>query len=91
MSIYGGEHLAGVKSAPVFFLPISKMRAFLLTLFFAGIVLIVVNQLVKANAQPPRVEYRYLPRDLDTYLREQPEASTHFGAMFRDEDARWGR
>lgn len=62
------------------------MRAFLLAMFFAGVVLVVVNQLVKSHARPPRVEYRYLPRDLDTYLREQPLASVQFRSMFRDED-----
>ncbi len=62
------------------------MRAFLIALFFTGIVLVVTNQMVKAHARPPRVEYRYLPRDLDTYLREQPLASVQFQSMFRDED-----
>lgn len=58
----------------------------MLLLFFAGVVLVVVDQLVKAHAQPVLVEYRYLPRDLDTYLREQPLASVQFRSMFRDED-----
>lgn len=62
------------------------MRAFLLVLFFTGVILVIVNQLVKQKDRPPRVEYRYLPRDLDTYLREQPLASVHFRNMFRDED-----
>ena len=62
------------------------MRAFLMAVFFTGVVLVVVNQLVKSNARPPTVEYRYLPRDLDTYLREQPLASTQFRDMFREED-----
>lgn len=62
------------------------MRAFLIALFFTGVVLVILNQLVKAHARPQRVEYRYLPRDLDTYLREQPMASTHFQGMFREED-----
>jgi hypothetical protein len=62
------------------------MRAFLIALFLTGILLVVSNQLVKTQSQPPRVEYRYLPRDLDTYLREQPLASLHFRDMFREED-----
>lgn len=65
------------------------MRAFLLALFFTGIVLVVVNQLVKANAQPARVEYRYLPRDLDTMLRELPQASVQYRSMFQEEDLTW--
>jgi hypothetical protein len=48
-----------------------SMKSFLLLLFFTGIVLIVVNDVVKRP--PPRVEYRYLPRDLETYLRESTE------------------
>lgn len=62
------------------------MRAFLLVVFFSGVILVIVNQLIKAHARPPQVEYRYLPRDLDTYLREQPLASVNFKGMFRDED-----
>jgi len=62
------------------------MRAFLLVVFFTGIVLVIVNQLVKAKDRPPQIEYRYLPRDLDTYLREQPLASVHFKSMFKEED-----
>lgn len=65
------------------------MRAFLLVVFFTGIVMVIVNQLIKAQAQPARVEYRYLPRDLDTYLREQPMASVHFQSMFKDEEQRF--
>lgn len=61
------------------------MRTFLLVLFFAGVILVIVNELVKLHARPPVVEYRYLPRDLDTYLREQPLASAHFRDMFRGE------
>lgn len=62
------------------------MRAFLLSLFFTGVVLVITNQLIKNSQQPPRVEYRYLPRDLDTYLREQPRAMVNFKSMFNDED-----
>ena len=62
------------------------MRAFLLLLFFVGVVLVVSNHAAAAHAAPPRVEYRYLPRDLDAFLREQPAASVQFRSMFRDED-----
>lgn len=62
------------------------MRAFLLVLFFTGIILVISDQLIRARARPPQIEYRYLPRDLDTYLREQPLASVQFRNMFRDED-----
>lgn len=65
------------------------MRAFLLLLFFTGIVLVIVNQMVKSQERPERVEYRYLPRDLDAYLREQPLASVNFQSMFRDEEVKY--
>jgi hypothetical protein len=61
------------------------MRVFLLFVFFTGIFLIVANQLVKQN-QGPVVQYRYLSRDLDTYLREETLASAQFSPMFLDED-----
>lgn len=58
------------------------MRVFLLALFFTGLILVVTNSLIKARSQPPRVVYRYLPRDLDTFLREQPQATANFSTMF---------
>ena len=58
------------------------MRVALLFVFFAGVILVVLNELIAAR--PPPVEYRYLPRDLDTYLREDPYASVAFEKMFRD-------
>lgn len=62
------------------------MRAFLIALFFTGVVLVVLNALVKTRDSPPRVEYHYLPRDLDTYLREQPLATVQFENMFKADD-----
>lgn len=47
------------------------MKSFLLFLFFSGVVMIMVNDLLKVP--PPQIEYRYVPRDLDTYLRETSE------------------
>lgn len=58
----------------------------LLLLVFAGVVLIMANELVATRRRAVRVEYRYLPRDLDTYLREEPLASVAFESMFKDED-----
>lgn len=40
-------------------------------LFFTGVILVVLNDLIKPR--PPVIEYRYLPRELDTYLRESTE------------------
>ena len=47
--------------------------------------LVLANELVAARTQP-RVVYRYLPRDLDTYLREEPRASVTFQSMFENDD-----
>ena len=64
------------------------MRVFLLFLFFTGVVLVVVNQVI--TAPKVKVEYRYLPRDLDTYLREEDRASVRFDAMFnKNADELW--
>ena len=69
-----------------FFLGGTYMRTFWTALFFSGIVLVIANELIKQRMRPPPVEYRYLPRDLDTYLREDPMASAKFNTMFTDED-----
>ena len=58
------------------------MRLFLLCLFFTGIILIVVNE--QLNAPEQKTVYKYVPRDLDTYLREEPLASLAFADMFAD-------
>lgn len=56
----------------------------LLLLFFGGVILVIVNELVKDRV--PEVEYRYLPRDLDTYLREEPRATVTYESMFRGDE-----
>lgn len=61
------------------------MNTLLIVLVFAGIALLLANELVAAR-QTKMVEYRYLPRDLDTYLREEPYASATFQSMFSDEN-----
>ena len=76
---------------PIIFTRNGSMRAFLIALFFTGVLLVVLNALVKTRELPERVEYRYLPRDLDTYLRDQPEASTYYKSMFTEEDIQLGR
>lgn len=61
------------------------MRTFLLFVLFVGVVLVVMNE--RINDSPPRIEYRYIPRDLDTYLRETTLAHVPFQAMSNTEDA----
>lgn len=63
------------------------MKTFALFLVFLGVVLIMANQLVTCNRRR-EIEYRYLPRDLDTYVREQPLASAQMRDMFVEETVR---
>lgn len=66
------------------------MNAVLLLLLFAGVILVMANELVAARREP-KVVYRYLPRDLDTYLRQEPHATVTFDAMFNQDDIPVGR
>lgn len=61
------------------------MKALLVALACGGLVLILTNHIVNARHKT-RVEYRYLPRDLDTYMREAPFASVEFDRMFVGDD-----
>jgi hypothetical protein len=56
------------------------MKLFLLLTFFLGVAMILANELVKTP--PVRVQYRYIPRDLDTFYRTIPALSETHGAMF---------
>lgn len=61
-----------------------------LLLVLAGVILVLSNELVAARKEP-RVVYRYLPRDLDAFLRTEPLASVTFGPMFDKDDLPVGR
>lgn len=63
------------------------MGNFLLFLLFAGIIMVVTNQLT--YNRPTEIQYRYLPRDLDTFIRTEEFPSALFGSMF-DVDVRRG-
>ena len=54
--------------------------SFLLFLLFTGIILVVTNSM--AYDRPREVQYRYLPRDLDTYIRTEEFPSALFGSMW---------
>jgi hypothetical protein len=65
----------------------------LIILLFMGIVLLVANAAVRRNAPStgedgnPRVIYKYLPRDLDTYLRQdENQPSILYKSLFNDEN-----
>lgn len=63
------------------------MRVLLLMLLFAGIVLVILNEKLTCNV--PRVEYRYLPRDLDTYMREMQNSLVPFTEEHVRKDDPW--
>lgn len=65
------------------------MRTFLLLILFFGILLVVLNE--RLYDAPPRVEYRYIPRDLDTYLRETTFAHVPYQGMTSAEDPWFSR
>lgn len=56
------------------------MGNFLILLLLAGIVMVVTNQLT--YNLPREIQYRYLPRDLDTYIRTEEFPSALFGSMW---------
>jgi hypothetical protein len=58
------------------------MRIVVLFLVMSGIALLLLDELV--NRQPPKIEYRYLPRDLDAYLRDIPYAVYDYSKIFDD-------
>lgn len=54
--------------------------SFMVFLFFTGIILVAVNSLT--YDRPRKVQYRYLPRDLDSFIRTEPYPSAIFGSMW---------
>ena len=52
-----------------------------LLLAIAGAMLLLANELVSQRAAPPKVGYKYLPRDRDTYIRDMPQASAVFDGL----------
>lgn len=64
------------------------LNAFVVALLAVGVVMITANEL--AYRQPTKIVYRYLPRDLDEYIRTAPMASNVFSDMFTERDIRTG-
>jgi len=64
------------------------MSSFVLFLFFTGIILIVVNELT--YDRPREIQYRYLPRDLDQFIRTEEFPSAIFGSMWNVDTRRGG-
>ena len=58
---------------------------FAMFVIFTGITLIITNELIKR--EPPRVEYKYIPRDLDIFLKDTANyASLAYGEMSAKDD-----
>ena len=64
------------------------IESFLLMLFFTGVILVVVNEL--AYDRPREIQYRYLPRSLDEFIRTEPVPSAVFGSMWEVDPRRQG-
>ena len=64
------------------------MSSFVLFLFFTGIILIVVNELT--YTRPREIQYRYLPRDLDQFIRTEEFPSAIFGSLWSTDTRRGG-
>lgn len=64
------------------------MKTGLLVLLFVGLMLMTANVATMKNKKTEeKVVYKYLPRDLDTYIREDLTLpSVVHGAMFTEED-----
>lgn len=56
------------------------MSNFILFVLFAGIIMLVTNELT--YNRPREIQYRYLPRDLDTFIRTEEFPSALFGSMW---------
>jgi hypothetical protein len=65
-----------------------SVGSFVLFLFFTGIILVVTNELT--YNRPREIQYRYLPRDLDSFIRTEPYPSAIFGSMWNVSDIRRG-
>lgn len=61
--------------------------SFVLMMFFTGIILVVTNELT--YGKPREIQYRYLPRTLDEFIRTQEMPSALFGSLW-DVDPRRG-
>lgn len=64
------------------------MSNVIMFLLFAGIIMLVTNELT--YNRPKEIQYRYLPRDLDSFIRTEEFPSAIFGSMWNNADVRRG-
>lgn len=65
------------------------MKSTYVLLLFIGIILITANRATETNKgkTPVHTKVKYIPRDLDTYIREDlRQPSLLYGAMFTERD-----
>ena len=61
-----------------------SLNNFLFIMLFAGIIMIVVAQ--TSTCPPPKVEYRYVPRNLDHLMDDQNFDKETFKTIFGDDE-----
>ena len=65
----------------------SSLNNFLFVMLFAGIIMVVVAQ--TSTCPPAKVEYRYVPRNLDQLMDDQNFDQEMFKTVFGDKDDVW--
>jgi hypothetical protein len=58
------------------------MKVIVLFLIMAAVTMFAFDEL--NNRAPPKIIYRYLPRDLDAYLRDVPFTVYDYSKIFQD-------
>ena len=56
-------------------------------MLFSGVVMIFIAQM--STCPPPKIEYRYLPRNLDQLIDEQHFSKDMFNTVFGDGEDVW--
>lgn len=65
------------------------MNTLAIALIFVGVILVIINEMIHIRSREPEIVYRYVPRDLDAFLKDpenQPMAM--YKGMFEDESVR---
>ena len=65
------------------------MKALALSLMFVGAVLVIVNELLHVRSREPEIVYKYVPRDLDAFLKDpENQPMVMYQGMFGDPPVR---
>lgn len=61
------------------------MKAMAVAIACVGVTLILVNELLHAQRHQPEIIYKYVPRDLDTYLKDPEQQPMYlYSSMFQN-------